>query len=260
MAKKASVTETIATPTPTRRAATPVRLISERLYEELAIVGSVPVIPARNIPIPLTLTMPWTCRKSIARGRRREPCWITTPSLIVLSPSTRVRMANEGRSAQNSVLGARSKRKSGTSGMPNQPAPAIRSPSSTPNAAATAHPARMLMNGATRRQRPLARSVAITETSRVMPAITGPAATGASAGRSWTASKAMGNTLTAISIVTVPETVGVTIRRSVGSHQASATWITLHTTSRLANVSGPAREIVATMIAMNIAAGQANTM
>ena len=70
----------------------------------------------------------------------------------------------------------------------------------------------------------------------------------------------MGSTLMAISIVTVPETVGVTIRRSVGSHQASATWITLHTTSRLAKVPGPALEIVATMIAMNIAAGQASTM
>ena len=54
-----------------------------------------------------------------------------------------------------------------------------------------------------------------------MPAMAGPAPAGAAAGRSWTVSKAMGSTLTAISIVTVPETTGVTIRRSVGSHQAS---------------------------------------
>ena len=107
--------------------------------------------------------------------------------------------------------------------MPNQPASAIRLPSSTPNAAATAQPARMLLNGATRRQRPRARSATITETSSVAPAITGPAAAGAPAGRSPTVSNAMGSTLTAISIVTVPDTVGVTIRLNTGSHQASAT-------------------------------------
>ena len=78
------------------------------------------------------------------------------------------------------------------------------------------------MNGATRRQRPVARSVTMTETSSVTPAIAAPAPDDASAGRSWTLSNAIGSTLTAISIVTVPETTGVTMRRRVGSHQASA--------------------------------------
>ncbi len=91
-------------------------------------------------------------------------------------------------------------------------------------------------------------------------AITGPETVGAPAGRSWTRSKVIGSTLTAISMVTVPVTTGVKIRRSVGSHQASATWITQHTTSRLTNVAGPTAEIVATMIAMNSAAGQDSTI
>ena len=61
-------------------------------------------------------------------------------------------------------------------------------------------------------------------------------------------------------MVTVPVTTGVKIRRKVGSHQASATWTTQQTTSKLANVAGPAAEVVATMIAMNSAAGQVSTM
>ena len=69
----------------------------------------------------------------------------------------------------------------------------------------------------------------------------------------------MGSTLTAISMVTAPETAGVMIRRSVGSHQASATCTRLHTTIRLANVAGPPAEIAVTMIAMNMAAGQVST-
>ena len=79
------------------------------------------------------------------------------------------------------------------------------------------------MKGAIRRQRPLARSITMTETSRVTPAIAGPAAAWAPSGRSCTLLNAMGSTLTATSIVTVPDTVGVMMRRRVGSHQASAT-------------------------------------
>ena len=115
------------------------------------------------------------------------------------------------------------------------------------------------MNGPAMRQAPLARSVTITETSSVTPAMAGPEAAGAPAGKSCTLSKAMGSTLTAISIVTVPVTTGVKILRRVGIHQASATWTTQHVTSSVANVDGPADETVATMIAMNSAAGQVST-
>ena len=117
----------------------------------------------------------------------------------------------------------------------------------------------MLVKGAIGRQRPLARNVRTTETTRVTPAISGPAVVGALSGRSWSVSNAIGNTLTAISIVTVPETVGVMIRLSVGNHRAWAIWTRLQTISRLANVAGPSAEIVATMIAMNMAAGQVST-
>ena len=58
----------------------------------------------------------------------------------------------------------------------------------------------------------------------------------------------MGSTLTEINMVTVSVTTCVKILRSVGIHQASAIWITQQTTSRLANVDGPAEETVATMI------------
>ena len=116
------------------------------------------------------------------------------------------------------------------------------------------------MNGATNRQRPFARRVTNTDTSKVTTAITGPALTDASAGRSCTLSNAIGRTLTAINMVTVPETTGVTIRRSAGSHHASAIWIRLQITSKLAKVSGPPAETADTMIAMNIAAGQVSTI
>ena len=70
----------------------------------------------------------------------------------------------------------------------------------------------------------------------------------------------MGSTLTAISMVTVPVTTGVKMRRSVGNHRASATWITQQTTTRLANVDGPAEVTVVTMSPMKSAAGQVSTM
>ena len=184
---------------------------------------------------------------------------MTMLSLIVLRPSTRVRIAKEGRIAQNSLPGTRSTLRSGISGTPNQPAAATRPPSMTPNGMATADPARMLMNGAAIRHRPLACSVRTTDASSVMPAIAGPAIDGASSGRSCTVSNAMGSTLTAMSIVTVPETTGVMIRRSVGSHQASPIWIRLQAIIRLANVAVPAAVMVVTMIAMNIAAGHEST-
>ena len=58
----------------------------------------------------------------------------------------------------------------------------------------------------------------------------------------------------------MPETTGVNIRRSVGSHEVSAICTKLQTTIRVANIAGPAAVIVVTMIAMNIAAGQASAM
>ena len=125
-------------------------------------------MPASSMPMPLTLTIPWIWRKSMALGLRREPCWTTTPSLMVLIPSTRVRIAKEGNSAQNSLPGRNVYAQRPVPGeIPNQLALAIRPASITPNAAATAHPARMLMKGATNLQRPLARSITITETSKV---------------------------------------------------------------------------------------------
>ena len=131
-------------------------------------------------------------------------------------------MAKDGKRAQNSPLGVKSMLNEGMSGMPNHLAFAIRSALSTPKAAATADPATILMNGATMRQRPWTRSTTITDTSNVTAAIVGPAAGGVPAGTSWTLSKAMGRTLTAMSMVTVPATTGVMILRSVGSHQARA--------------------------------------
>ena len=50
----------------------------------------------------------------------------------------------------------------------------------------------------------------------------GPENPGAPSGISFTLSSAIGRTVTAISISTVPETTGVMIRRSTGSHMASA--------------------------------------
>ena len=60
-----------------------------------------------------------------------------------------------------------------------------------------------------------------------------------------------GMTVAAISMITVPETTGVNIRRSSESLAASANWNSDDTTTRLAIVDGPPLTRAATQTAMN---------
>ena len=61
----------------------------------------------------------------------------------------------------------------------------------------------------------------------------------------------MGNTVVAISMMTVPETTGVNMRRRSDRRAAIANWNSDDTTMRLAIVAGPASTIAATHTAMN---------
>ena len=72
------------------------------------------------------------------------------------------------------------------------------------------------------RQFPGARSISIVEAKRVTAPTSGPETGDAPSGISSSRSKAMGRTMAAISMSTVPETTGVMMRRSSGSHAATA--------------------------------------
>ena len=78
------------------------------------------------------------------------------------------------------------------------------------------------MMGDQSRHAPETRIASPTIIASVTAATTGPAAAGAPSAVSCTRSSATGRTETAISISTVPETTGVIIRLSSGSHKASA--------------------------------------
>ena len=89
------------------------------------------------------------------------------------------------------------------------------------------------------RQRGGARSTRAVDTISVTAATHSPANAGAPSGTSLNRSKQMGSTITAISISTVPDTVGVITRRSCGSHLATPKKKRAEATIRLASIAGP---------------------
>ena len=64
-------------------------------------------------------------------------------------------------------------------------------------------------------------------------------------------SNTIGITVTAISMITVPATVGVSILRSRDSRAASANWNSEEMTTRVASSAGPPYARAATHTAMN---------
>ena len=64
-------------------------------------------------------------------------------------------------------------------------------------------------------------------------------------------SNTIGMTVTAISMMTTPETIGVNIRRSSESRAASRNWNSDDMTMRVAMVAGPPDDSAATHTAMN---------
>ena len=70
-------------------------------------------------------------------------------------------------------------------------------------------------------------------------------------GTSVSVSKTTGATVAVISMITVPVTTGVKMRRNRESRAASRNWNSDETTTRLASVDGPATTRAATQTAMN---------
>ena len=96
-----------------------------------------------------------------------------------------------------------------------------------------------------------ARSTSAATMARVVAAATGAATGDVPSGTSFSVSNTTGMTVAAISMMTVPETTGVNIRRSSESRAASANWNSDDTTTRLAIVEGPPSVSAATHTAMN---------
>jgi len=159
----------------------------------------------------------------MARGRRRETFWMTTPSPLVLIATTRVTATNTGNSAQNCSVGRTSSPGQAlTSGRAIHGASSTRCASYRPARAAAALPTVMPINGAHSRQTPDARIARAALVASVTPATARPAPSDSPSLTSVSRLNATGMTVRAISISEVPATTGVMIRRSRGSQAARA--------------------------------------
>ena len=76
-------------------------------------------------------------------------------------------------------------------------------------------------------------------TMNVVAALAGAATGEVPSGTSSSMPKTMGITVTAMSMITVPATVGVTIRRSSESRSESANWNRAEMATRVASSPGP---------------------
>ena len=143
-------------------------------------------------------------------------------SPILLIACTRPTIRNIGSSPQKPAVGVRSSPGNRLSGIPTQGDATRCSKSYSPNGTAATHPAAIPISSDQGRQIRGARSINIVVTTNVTAATHGPAAKVAPSGTSFIRSKAMGRTMAAISMSTVPETTGVMMRRSRGSQAANA--------------------------------------
>ena len=76
-------------------------------------------------------------------------------------------------------------------------------------------------------------------TTRVASALRGPATAGVSGGTFSSCSKMTGITVTGVSMMTVPVTVGVRIRRKSASRAENASWKRARATTRVASRAVP---------------------
>ena len=95
------------------------------------------------------------------------------------------------------------------------------------------------MTGAQRRSAPAASSVIPQMTTAVASALSGAAIAGLPSGTSSSMPNTNGITVTGISMITVPETVGVTMRRNSARRADSRSWKSAETTTRVASIAGP---------------------
>ena len=108
-----------------------------------------------------------------------------------------------------------------------------------PKTPATTQPEMMPMTGAQRRQTPAARRVTATVMTIVAAALAGAAAGDAPSVTWGSMSKMMGMTVTAISMITVPQTVGVKMRRSRASRADRANCTRAEAATSEASIPGP---------------------
>ena len=176
---------------------------------------------------------------------------MATPSPIVSMAPTRVTNTNAGSNAQNTGPKLRSKPGHAVLGMPIHAACPMEATSYRPNKPATTEPAMTPITGAHRRSGPVAFSASPLMSSTVARALTG-ADNGAAPARTWVSmSNTIGITVTAISMITVPATVGVSTLRSRDSRAARANWNNEEITTRVASIAGPPLARAATHTAMN---------
>ena len=178
---------------------------------------------------------------------------MATLSPMVSMAPIRVTKTKAGSRDQNAAPKWRSNPGQAPAGSPIQAAATTLGVSYRPNAPATAQPAAMPMTGAQRRHTPAARSVTQTVTSRVASVLRGAAAGGDPSGTSVSRPNMIGIRVTGISMITVPHTVGVRIRRSSASRVASANWNSAETATSVASSPGPPFSIAVTQTAMKAA-------
>ena len=89
--------------------------------------------------------------------------------------------------------------------------------------------------------------------TRVATTVSGVAEEGTPSGISFSMSKATGITVTAISMMTVPDTVGVRMRRSSDSRPERRNWNSDAMITSVPSMAGPPLEIAAMQTAMKVA-------
>ena len=119
--------------------------------------------------------------------------------------------------------------------------------------ALTAQPTPRPIIGTQSRSQPVVRKAITAMTNSVSPALAGPASAGASAGTCLSWSKTMGMTVTAISMTTVPATVGVITWRSHSRRDAKRNCVSAERITKVASMAGPPWAMAVTETAMKAA-------
>ena len=138
-----------------------------------------------------------------------------------------------------------------SAGMPIQGASITAPRSYSPKNPAAIPPTPIPMSGAQRRTSPVPTAPTMRIATKVTPALTGAAATGAPSGMSSSMSKAMGVTVTEISMMTMPATIGVTMRRTNDSWAANRNWNSEEAMTSVASSPGPPSASAVMLTAMN---------
>ena len=126
-----------------------------------------------------------------------------------------------------------------TRGTPIHPACATGPASMRPKNDAATHPARIPIRGPHSRTGPVNRSITAKVTPSVASTVTGPARGSLPSGTLSRKSKRKGITFTAISMITVPATVGVRIRRRSERRPARRNWKSDEMITSVATSAGP---------------------